>query len=451
MKAEMLVDTWLGMLSELTPCFTEPGGRRFAALLTGALLAERRPLVTEIVTALGLESQWRAAEAFVEYGRWPVGEIEKALCRMAAPAARWHGRQIWATDDMKTLKTGKTIWGACSFHEYTSRCSNRPETVWAHNWVVFGALSMGEENDFLPTMGRLYMRDSQLPDGEQFRTKPQLLVQMARLCARAVPGPHLAVFDGGYAIRTVVGPLASPPQRQPGVEFVTRLRGDSRLYTEPPPRQQGHKGRPRKWGYRLPAPNDADQWPGPWREGRAKLYRKPRRIRYKQVLCQWHPAGAEARVRAFVFHIEGYNRPWNLVTSDLGLTAQQVVELYAARFSQEDAHRDLKQHLGLGAGQGRLKAVVVRTFQLRLVAMTLLRVLARRLEMREGAGWWPKPPWYPQKRRGSLRDIKRLIVGAGEHFSQLDWRRLTLEKRLKRSGSEPLEPLTAQTAPHRAA
>ena len=79
---------------------------------------------------------------------------------------------MWAVDDMKALKNGRKIWGTCSFHEYTSRCCNRPETVWAHNWVVCGALERDNRSDFLPTMGRLYMRESQLPEGETFRKKP---------------------------------------------------------------------------------------------------------------------------------------------------------------------------------------------------------------------------------------------------------------------------------------
>lgn len=211
MNVPQFVDAWTGLVGEFQSSFTQPGGAHFGALLTGGLLAERRPLVTEIVSGLDRQAQWRVTEWFLEEGRWPTAEVESRLCGMAAPSGRACGRQIWAADDMKALKSGKTIWGTCSFHEYTSRCSNRAETVWAHNWVLFGALSVGPRNDFLPTMGRLYMRESQLPDGEQFRAKPQLLVQMARHCARAVRGPHLVVFDGGYAIRTVVRPLAAPP------------------------------------------------------------------------------------------------------------------------------------------------------------------------------------------------------------------------------------------------
>jgi hypothetical protein len=451
MESREVVGMWMSLVSEFTPCFTKPGQRRFAALLTGALLAGRRPLVSEIVTALGAENQWRAAEAFLEYGRWPLRQLEQTLAGAAAPLARWHGRGLWAVDDLKTLKDGKKIWGACSFHEYTSRSSNRPETVWAHNWVLCGALKVAGKKAFLPTAGRLYIRKSQLPGREAFRTKSELAVELLRACAKSSQGPHLAIFDGGYAVSTVVEPLIGASAGEPRIEFLSRLRFDARLYEPPPARRQGQRGRPRKWGRRLAAPRDAHLWPSPWREGEAKVYGKMRRIRYKQVPCQWHPAGAEARVHAFVFHVEGYKKPWHLVTSDLGLKPQEALELYAARFTQEDAHRDMKQQLGLGTGQGRLKNVVLRTLQLRLTAMTLLRMLAQRLQLAEGDAWWHKPPWYPQKQRGSLRDIKRVIVEARDHFSQLDWQRLTSEKPPRRDGAQVVERLNNQIPPCRAA
>jgi len=450
--AEQGVEVWRSMLGELSPCFTRPGQRRFAALVSGALLSERRPLVTEIVTALGLQDHWRAVEAFVEEGSWPLEEVERKLAKLAADSGRWRGRpidcaqgrepverQLWAVDDLKVLKSGKKIWGACSFHEYTSRSSNRPETVWAHNWVLCGALKLGPaQKAFLPTSARLYARRQQMPPGESFRAKTELAVELLRDCARGVEGRHLAVFDGAYAVSTTVQPLIDPPGGQPRIDLLSRLRFDSRLYELPPARQEGQRGRPRRWGSPLPAPPDADRWPGHWRRAEALVYGRTRRIRYKKVLCQWHPAGAEARVHAFAFRIDGYQRPWHLVTSDLDLQAQDVVELYAARFAQEDAHRDLKQQLGLGTCQGRLKNSVLRTFQLRLVTMTMLRALQELLDAQQSDPWWSKPPWYRQKQRGSLRDVKRLVEEAWRHFPQLGRESLTLEKALAAGPRGPM-------------
>jgi len=419
MLEKAVTDNWFELLSEFTGRFTGPGYSKFVCLTSGSVLAKHRPLVTEIVTAASMENNWRAMEWFLESGRWPEEWIERKLSAKAAVHCRYKGRNIWALDDTKVLKTGKKIWGTCSYHEYTSRCSNRPETVWGHNWVLCGGLSVGKENVFFPAGSRLYMRENQMPEGETFRKKPELAVELLRLCASTSEGPHLAVFDGAYAVSSTVGPLLSPPEGGSVINFLSRLRVDARLYAEPAPRRRGQMGRPRKWGKRLPAPADADDWPGQWKVTKATVYGKKRTIKYKKVYGQWRPAGEKVRVNAFAFQVQGYKTPWYLICSDLELGAEDVIEIYAARFRQEDAHRDLKQIFGFGQGQGRLKNVVIRTMQLRLIEMTLLRILAIQLDTNQEERWWPKPPWYRQKKRGSLKDIKSLLKEALRDFSQV--------------------------------
>src|SRR5262249_2642830 len=126
----------------------------------------------------------------------------------------------------------KGVWGTCTFHEYTARCPNRASTVRAHNWVVLGALlpNPGQPAHFLPVAGRLYFRKTQLPAPEKgppipFRTKCELLVELARQHAEACTDKSLGVFDGGFALRNVVRPLVNPDEpTQRRVDFVTRLR-----------------------------------------------------------------------------------------------------------------------------------------------------------------------------------------------------------------------------------
>ena len=113
----------------------------------------------------------------------------------------------------------------------------------AHNWVVVGALleNPGKPAWFLPISGRLYFRKSQLParsgftgPKEEFRTKCELIVELFREQARVLEGRHLAVFDGGFALRSVVRPLVAPEDESPRIEFLTRLRHDARLYAPLP-------------------------------------------------------------------------------------------------------------------------------------------------------------------------------------------------------------------------
>jgi hypothetical protein len=125
-------------------------------------------------------------------------------------------------------------------------------------------------------------------------------------------------------------------------------------------------------------------------------------------------------VHVFVVEVPGYREPWFLVTTALDLSAAQVVEAFAARFRQEDGFRDHKQRLGMEECRAWTKEPVQRTFQVQMVALTLLRLLQFRLDQTWGAGsWWHKPEWHPQKRQASIRDLCRLFWRHRAVFSQL--------------------------------
>ena len=65
------------------------------------------------------------------------------------------------------------------------------------------------------------------------------------------------------------------------------------------------------------------------------------------------------------------------------------------------------------------KEPVLRTFQVQMVTMTLLRMMQKRLDERWGEGsWWLHPAWNRRKRHPSLLDLRRLFWRHREKFSQ---------------------------------
>jgi hypothetical protein len=419
--ATLLWSTWQALLSPFHWAFTRPGHRRFAEWVTALALNVEEHTVTQSVLALDRPEDWRAMERFAEYGRWDTAAVTRNLARLIerAPGRTWHGYHVSAVDDTKVHRNSKHVWGTCTFHEYTARCPNRATTVRAHNWVVLGALldEPGRPAWFLPVSGRLYFRKSQLParsgaagPKEAFRTKCELAVELIRERARIVSGPHLAVFDGGYALGSVVRPLVAPEAGQPRVDFLTRLRHDARLYAPPPQeRRKGQRGPMPKWGQRLAPPRRGGRWAGPWQQGHAFVYGRGRKVRWKEVVCLWRVSGHDVPVKAVVAHVEGYKKRFALVTSAVGLTGLQVVEMFAARFRQEDGFRDLKQRLGWEECRAWTRNPIERTSQAQWVTMSLLRLAQFRLEAAGEVDWWLRPPWNRHKDRPSVLDVERLV------------------------------------------
>lgn len=420
-QATLIWSLWQRLLQPFASAFTRPGHRRFVEWVTALVLNVEEHTITQSVTAIERVADWKAMESFAEYGAWRADAVTRRLTDLIkdAPGSTWHGYHVSAVDDTKVHRSGEHVWGTCTFHEYTARCPNRATTVRAHNWVCLGALlrNDGKPAWYLPVSGRLYFRKSQLPTRsgpvgpkEAFRTKCELAVELIRGRARLLKGPHLGVFDGGYALRNVVRPLVMPEDGSTRVEILTRLRHDARLYRLPPTvRPKGKRGPMPKWGRKLAPPRQGGRWPGEWHKGEAFIYGRMRKVRWKEVVCLWRVLGHDVTVKAVAAEVEGYKKRFTVVTSAVGLSGLQMVELFAARFRQEDGFRDLKQRLGWEECRAWTRKPIERTTQVQWVTMSLLRLLQFRLDAEGSPDWWSPPPWDKKKDRPSVLDVERLL------------------------------------------
>ncbi len=414
MHPRRLWSIFLAIALQLAVGFSRQGKRRFVEWAASLALNVEEHTITQSLVGIDRPEDWKALESFAEYGSWDLDWLQRRCGRVIGelPDSRWHGYHVWAGDDTKVHRNSPTVWGTCTFHEYTARCPNRAQTVRAHNWVVLGALLPVAEQPalFLPVTGQLYFRKSQMPAGETFRTKNELLVAELRQQSTEQEGPHLAVFDGAFAVSNVVRTLVRPAAGKPRIEFITRLRRDARLCELPPTARPKHKRGPMpKWGRPLSPPRCGGRWPGLWREGTVFLYGRRRNVRWKEPRCQWRVLGHEDPVKAVVAEVEGYSERFTLVTSAIRLTGLEVLELFCARFRQEDGFRDLKQRLGWEECRAWTKNPINRTTQILFETLTLLRLLQRRLDEEAGDTWWLHPPWNERKTRPSVLDIERLL------------------------------------------
>ncbi len=95
--------------------------------------------------------------------------------------------------------------------------------------------------------------------------------------------------------------------------------------------------------------------------------------------------GFQPKVKVVV--VKGVKEPVIFLSTDLSLTAAQIIEIYSSRFSIELAIRDLKQHFGLGDYQCYLGIAIERFVHLATVAYSLFRLFQiQQLEQE----WMPK-------------------------------------------------------------
>jgi len=73
--------------------------------------------------------------------------------------------------------------------------------------------------------------------------------------------------------------------------------------------------------------------------------------------------------------VEGIKEPVILISTDMILTAEQIIEIYSSRFSIEIAIRDLKQHFGFGDYQCTITLSILRFVHLSSVSFCLWRLI----------------------------------------------------------------------------
>jgi hypothetical protein len=417
-NASTLWTIWLRLLLFFREAFTAPGHQNLVIWATGTVLVQGKHTLVQAASAAGQEDAWKALHCSVEEGCWDIPCLDFLLAGTMAqlPDRLWYGFHVSAGDDTKVHRNSKDVWGTCTYVNYSGRCPNRARTVRAHNWVVVGTLLPPKVQNipftFVPQTAELYCRQTQLPQGRTFKTKDQLLVEQFRSQAQHIGGLHLAVFDGGFAHKGVVRPLVMPEEGQPRIDFVTRLRRDACLYELVDPSNTDKR---RKKGPALPKPHEAGDWPEQTQTARVFLYGRWRHVSYKQRVCLWSVSGWETPVRVVLACVEGESQPFTLVSSALSLSALSILEIFCARFRQEDGFRDLKQELGWEEGRYWTEPAVLRTTKVVLLVMALLRLTERELEA-QPEQWWQPPPWYPQKQRPSVRDVLALFR---KHAGQL--------------------------------
>src|SRR6185312_15952826 len=141
-------------------------------------------------------------------------------------------------------------------------------------------------------------------------------------------------------------------------------------------------------------------------------------------ICLWRVSGHEVPVKAVVARVEGYKKRFTLVTSAAELTGLQMVELFAARFRQEDGFRDLKQRLGWEECRAWTQNPIERTSQAQWVTMSLLRLWQVRLEEAPEVDCWVRPPWHTDTAPASVLHAGPLMRPARGGIQRLlsEWR-----------------------------
>jgi hypothetical protein len=431
------------LLAAFQPCFHAPSYANFRLLVAGWVHCLGRRTVTAMVLAAGGvgDKHISAFHRFFSRAQWSLDAVGKVAVGLVL---RWVGPDhplIALGDDTLARKTGKCIGLASMHHDPLLSSARKPFFSFGHVWVVLAIwvpLPMGKARGFaLPVLFRLYVgakrggrRDGaahptagkrqQAADkayAEHGRaTKLALMREMVgALAAWAGDRTVYLAVDAAYAGRALL------EGRPANVHLVGRPRMDAALWTAPPPRKPGQRGRPRKRGERLPNPKAMAAARRHWHGLPVTIYGQTVRTEAFRCAALWYAALRDQPLRIVVVRDpRGRRRVEAFFCTDLSVGAAFILETYARRWALEVCFHDAKQFLGFEDAQNQASAAAQRTAPLALVVYSLVLLWYADRAHDTAAGGWLRRPWYPKKTAPSFLDMLTALRREGwrTSFSQ---------------------------------
>jgi hypothetical protein len=290
-----------------------------------------------------------------------------------------NGRLTLVVDDYINPKTGTHIFGCDHFFDHAAK-KNQSSYPWAQNIVALGLLKKIKGRwASLPLAFRFYLMSKTVDRHKEerpgmdleFKTKFVQTQEMIVAAAKTHPDvPVVAVVDSWFGNDG----LWSPTRKVLGDRFhmVSRLRSNQNLFALPEPISKKGPGRPKKYGEKLGSVTDLAMEKKPLaKECRVDLYGKSRNVIAFEQIFMLKNIKAAAKV-VWVYR----KSTWiAMFSTDLNLSAREIIELYGARWKIEAFFKELKRDIGSAATQTRHPQSVSNHLNFCMMAVSLIWIV----------------------------------------------------------------------------
>lgn len=385
--AELIPDILLAYVTLFQSHFTKPSFTYFGGYILSLLITRGRKTMSRVAnTCFFVDRHLSSWERFLSENKWDLNAVASTLVQTITTrmgdSLKVHGAFLASLDPTLIAKNGTKMPFIQRWKEHSGN-ADRGGSIRGHHWAVLGligfSVKIGRYLCF-PVLMRLI--SGQL-NPSQFFVDPQGVATVATIWDCVHPliwqlheyldhAPLRVVADAYFSKAPFINPLLKR-----SIHVVTRLRKDAVGWEDPSPDQRSDAKRGKKWKLaRL-----IDHLPVETLT--VNLYGE--KVQVYAVSCVLWLRNICQKVKIVVVKSRG--RPVILLSTDLTLSAAQVIEIYGARYTIEIAIRDLKGSFGLGDYQCYLGTAIHRFVHLACVAFSILRLI----QLEEEPGDWLSP------------------------------------------------------------
>jgi hypothetical protein len=344
------------LLVNFSSMFTEPSFRNFMALACGWVLCTGRRTISRVIQVTGLGDEASPHHSIFYYffsrAKWPPEELGLIVLQLVLKLLPKDVPIILTVDDTLCRKSGAHLWGGGMHHDALLSNYGRGKSLvkffsFGHNWVIACVCIQTPWNEnrwmAIPVAFRLYRSKKRCPKAK-YRKRTELARDMLVELDAQIPQDRrvIIVGDTEYACRQIVRNL---PER---VVFIGPMAMDAALYN-PPPKKKSGRGRPCKKGKRLKSPKQLIKDRSvPWKPQEMLLYGRRVTVLVKTQCCLWYTVASGRLVRMIVTRDpSGRIEDRAYFSTDAQMSPLEIAQYFSLRWTQEELHRNIKQHLGL--------------------------------------------------------------------------------------------------------
>ena len=353
----------------------------YAELLIGALMSGSGH-ITEALFQVGHSKHFSTYYWLIENGKWAWLKTVKKLIKLIVtffPRKEWN----LIIDDFVCPRSSDKAPYAEFYHEHSQK-PNRPKYIFGQQWVALGlSLTWGKLCASLPILLRLHKKVGN-------RTK---LTHAVTMVTYVLP---LFRYKGTEVIRCLVDAwyMKAPfilPLLNLGVHVIGQVRKDTVLYDKPQitdGKTRG-RGRPRKYGQQ-------------WTEERVKelpihqaiitVQGGCKEIKFRTTICLARFLKGVPVIAVWCQYPE--QKDWSLILStDLSLTPERIIKLYARRWKIEPMFNEIKHGYGVAEAWQQTSQALHRWVSMLCVAYSLTRLLSLIMGSKKSEKFVPIIQW----------------------------------------------------------
>ena len=405
-NVSLFPDALRSFLTLFAPSFTKPTLLRFSLILVAAILTGGASTVCNLLRTLGLLAPGDPSSFHRVFScrRWSLRSLGRKLAGWIFARFVADGPILIAADDTVSEHPGDKVYGKSCHRDAVRSSHSYTAFRWGHKWLVVAVLIRFPWTCrywALPIFVALCRsKKDDEKEKRRHRTPAETLKLILFVLRRWFPDrTFLLAADGGFASHDLA--VFATRQKQK-LSLVSRFYKNAGLYELPPVpklKANGKKrgGRPCVKGAKLDTPEEVVAKTEKRTQLRVTWYGGG--VRDVEVVTgtgHWYQSGAGLVLVRWVLVRDQTEKPRDeyFFTTDVSMTAQEVIETYAKRWNLETTFQEMRSQIGLETTRGWKKETVLRVepcqFGLYSVVVCLFSMLPNAGVKKGGVEWQGK-------------------------------------------------------------